>query len=378
MSTLERNNLGIDIIGFPRGKLGIGDQVRSLVKMSIINGYEVNLIDCIHPTDNIINDHMEYNHLISNTFKYPIRIYSLTQNHIAALIYRFGVNFFDCKNNIFQLAWEFDERPTQLDTALKFADEIWGISSFTSKAFENNYGIPVETMHNAVELPALYDCTRDNFNLPVDLYLFCFSFDFNSWTTRKNPGAVIEAFKLSGLNKKGAGLVIKVSNVNTFSEEWINFLHDIKYIDNIYVINKTMDKPDVISLFRCCDCYVSLHRSEGFGMGMAENMLLGKPVICTGFSGNMDFCNDDNAYIVDYSIVVSSESDYTFSEGFKWADPDIKSSASKMINVFDNQSKAKEKGQKAMNYINKKFTPAALAPHFDDLIQNFLERKKLI
>lgn len=369
---------GIDIVGFPCGKLGIGDQTRSLIKLAMKSGYDVNLIDCIHPSDNIRNDHYEFSHLITNKFKNPLRIYSLTQNHIAALIYRFGVEFFNNGTNIFQLAWEFDARPQELDAVLRFSDEIWGISNFVSKAFVNDMGIPVRTMPNAVEIPEFNKRTRSDFGLPDKTFLFCYSFDFNSWLTRKNPYAAIQAFQCASFNTAEVGLVIKVSNAREGAKEWREFVSLVKDSAGIYVINEVYEKEKVLALYDCCDCFISLHRSEGYGISLAENMMLKKPVICTGYSGNMDFCNEDNSYIVDFKEIDVKNDEYSFSNGMVWADPIIESAAHKMKEVVSSCKSRNTKVENAYRYIVENYSTEALSGRFDDLIQDFVYRKNIV
>ena len=369
-------NIGIDFIGFPKGKLGVGDQLRSLMRLALHNGYKINAIDCFHPSDRLVNDHQEFSEFVTNEFKYHLRIYSLTQNHIAALIYRYGTKFFDNNMNIFHLAWEFEQRPTKLEAALHFGDEIWGISSFTAKAFVNNLNIPVFTMPNSVDMPQINKKPRSYFGLPEDKFLFCFSFDTNSWLTRKNPFACIQAFKEAFPQASLVGLVIKISNSNPESPLWVKLLEMVKNVEGIYIINEVLEKSVLYSLFDCCDAYISLHRSEGFGLGMAENMLLGKPVICTGFSGNMDFCTADNSYLVDYKITDVKQGEYVFAEGFKWADPSVESAALLMKDVFENHKRAKQKGDLAKMYLTQHFSTEALAKQFDTLVQNFITKRK--
>ena len=230
-------------------------------------------------------------------------------------------------------------------------------------------------MHISVEIEDFEKSPRVSFNLPEDKYLFCFSFDFNSWLTRKNPMAVINAFNMASLVEDSLGLVIKVSNVNADSTDWLEFNRLVEGNKNIYVINETLDKCKVMSLFSCCDCYISLHRSEGFGLGMAENMLLGNPVICTGFSGNMDYCNEENSYLVDFSIISVKENEYDFSRGFGWADPSITSAAEKILEVYKNNDIAQAKATQGKITIEDKLSSEFLAKRFKMLVTNFIKRK---
>lgn len=369
-----KNKIGIDIIGFPRGKLGIGEQCRSLVRVALAAGYKVNLIDCIHASDNIKNDDLEFDSLISNKFKYKIRIYTLTQNHIAALVYRYGVSFFNNNYNIFHLAWEFNERPIQLDPALKFSDEIWGISNFTSLAFRNDYGIPVYTFPNTVDIGQFPIKSREYFDLPNDKFIFMVSFDFNSTIIRKNPISVLDAFKKVFGNNEKVFLVIKVSNF--LSIEYKEFEQHTQN-QNILIINKVFSRDDILAFFNCGDAYISLHRSEGFGLGIAENMLLKKPIVCTGYSGNMDFCTSENSFLVDYNLQKVKKGEYPFSENFDWANPLVESAAVEMKELYENITLREKKVENAYQDILNKYSVNSQIETFDILINNFIKRNKI-
>ena len=96
-----------------------------------------------------------------------------------------------------------------------------------------------------------------------------------------------------------------------------------------------------------CDCYVSLHRAEGFGLTMAEAMAIGKPVIATGYSGNVDFMSGENSYLVDYALGrVGPDCEIYPPEG-EWAEPSIEHAAELMRRVRDEPAEAAAKGGRA-------------------------------
>lgn len=366
--------IGIDIIGFPRGKLGVGEQSRALARVALAAGYDINFIDCYHPTDNIRNDDAEFEAFIGTRFCYPLRIFSLTQPHIGALLYRNGVNFFKHKHNIFHLAWEFDTRPTNLDHALLFADEIWGISTYTSRSFANDWGIPVHTMPNALTPLDFEKKTRASFNLPEDLYLFYATFDVNSSLARKNPAACIKAFQQAFQNQERVGLVLKASNVKDERPAWRDLQALIGNDDRIFVITEVFSREVMTAFCHCCDAYVSLHRSEGFGLGLIEAFNLKKPVICTAYSGNMDFCTEDTAYLVDYSLVLVRTEEYPYADNFLWAAPSIANAAEQMCAVYA-ESGERERKINAAFAKSEEFSVKALAPKLDALMEHFISRK---
>ena len=143
--------------------------------------------------------------------------------------------------------------------------------------------------------------TRGSLHLP-DGFLFLFAFDFFSIFERKNPLGLIRAFTRAFRAGEGPTLVIKTINGD-------RKLHDLEKLraategrQDIIVIDEDYSAEEKNSLLGLCDCYVSLHRSEGLGLTMAEAMGLGKPVIATGYSGNLDFMTAENSYLVDYTM----------------------------------------------------------------------------
>jgi glycosyltransferase involved in cell wall biosynthesis len=117
-------------------------------------------------------------------------------------------------------------------------------------------------------------------------------------------------------------LIIKTQGSNiplSLNNDFQKLLDQLE--DKVIVINKLMSDNEVRNLIRVCDCYISLHRSEGFGRGMAEAMSLGRPVIATRYSGNLDFMDDSNSFLVDYDLVDVGESEYPHGSGQQWARP---------------------------------------------------------
>jgi glycosyltransferase involved in cell wall biosynthesis len=188
--------------------------------------------------------------------------------------------------------------------------------------------------------------------LPEKAFLFLYVFDFGSHLERKNPMAAIEAFsKAFELSDDRVRLVIKVSYADKRKSDFNKLLEIASKDPRIIIINKILSREEMYGLINSCDSYISLHRSEGFGLGMAEAMYLGKPVIGTAYSGNMDFMNVENSYLVDYTLSSVPEGAYPFWQNQVWADPDIESAAQGMAKIFDDiefRLSIAEKGQKTI------------------------------
>lgn len=146
----------------------------------------------------------------------------------------------------------------------------------------------------AVEVGGISDLGRKDFNLPEDACLFCFSFDLNSSIHRKNPRACLNAFQkafpVNEVTERPVGLVIKCHKPKRANEQWDRLKEAAERDHRIFIVEETLSRPDLLALYKSCDCYLSLHRAEGFGRGMAEALLPGLEVIATGYSGNVDYC----------------------------------------------------------------------------------------
>jgi glycosyltransferase involved in cell wall biosynthesis len=211
----------------------------------------------------------------------------------------------------------------------------------------------------SVVLPAIPNLGRGHFRIPADKYLFFFAFDFYSYIDRKNPFAVVAAFKMAfPQGNERAGLIIKAMNGKESSENWKRLVNDIGGDKRIILINETMDKTKLLGLVSECDCYVSLHRSEGLGLGPMEAMLMGKPVIVTNYSGNTDYAKPDNSCLVDYSLVPVKEGQYVFHENQVWADPDVSHAAWHMKRLASEPGLGIALGKTAAAFVSENFSPA--------------------
>jgi len=249
-------------------------------------------------------------------------------------------------------------------------DEVWAPSRFIQRAFAEKTDIPVEYMPLCVTLPAVQPYSRRHFALPDQTYLFLYTFDFFSYLERKNPFASILAFKAAFTrNDNSVGLVLKIMNGDTGSSTWQRMVDLIDGDPRIVIINKTLDRSEVIGLLATCDCFVSLHRSEGFGRGPAEAMYLGKPVIVTNYSGNTDFTLSDNSCLVDYRLIPVAEGQYPFYHGQAWADADIEHAAWYMQRLVSEKHFAAGIAAKGRDYIHRNFSQKKIGSMYADRLK---------
>jgi glycosyltransferase involved in cell wall biosynthesis len=247
--------------------------------------------------------------------------------------------------------WELEELPAEWVDQLDWADEVWAPTRFIADCFRKYVSVPVVPMVPGVELPTFEPRPRSYFGLPDSRLTFLFSFDMASVMERKNPLGLIAAFRRAFRPTDPAQLVIKVSR----GEKDPDSLAKLRAAagDGVIVIDEVMTREDALALLTSADCYVSLHRSEGFGLGMAESMRLGKPVIATGYSGNTDFMTPEIAHLVEYRRVPIVEDLSPYPKGCHWAEPSIEHAAELMRLVFDRPNEARALGARAKAHVER-------------------------
>jgi len=262
-------------------------------------------------------------------------------------------------NNIALWFWELNKLPISWLLASKFFKEIWVQSDFILQNL-NKYNIPTKKIPFVINIRFSNKLNRSYFNIPRNKFCFIFTFDFLSFYQRKNPEAVISAFNLLSETQKNIHLVIKTTNAELspyFKNKLSNLILGNK---NISFIDKTYDDDTHYSLLSICDCYISLHRSEGLGLGLAEAMFLGLPVIGTNYSGNLEFMNKENSLLVDYNLIKMPPNYYPHSSDQYWADPKILHAVELMSKVIKKKSLREKLILNGQNYIRMNHNTAVL------------------
>lgn len=256
--------------------------------------------------------------------------------------------------NVIYPAWELSKYPAAWAERLNCFDEVWAPTRFILDALQPVVSKPLVHMPLACEVVLSSFRSRRHFGIPESSYAFLFFFDFRSFAARKNPSAVIHAFEALRKQRPTADtcLVIKTHG----SQAAPGALEELKAVvaplgDRVVLIDQAMTDNDTKNLVRCCDAFVSLHRAEGFGRGLAEAMYLGKPVVATAYSGNMDFMAAQTAYLVDYKLVPVAPGEYPHSEGQVWADADVAHAARHMAALVDDPVQGRLRGQHASRNI---------------------------
>jgi glycosyltransferase involved in cell wall biosynthesis len=205
---------------------------------------------------------------------------------------------------------------------------------------------------------------RARLGLPAKKFLFLTLFDFNSYSARKNPRAVIDAFRQSGLRGDEAALVIKVQNVSSNAADFAALQASVQDLPGTVLLTETLPRADIYALEAACDCFVSLHRSEGFGLAVAESMLLGKPVIATDWSATAEYVNHENGCPVRASLVTLDQNHGPYAKGSQWADPDPTHAADYMRRLTSDRALVTRLGAAARETIRTRFSPAVIGARY--------------
>ncbi|MBB5497144.1 glycosyltransferase family 4 protein [Paraburkholderia sp. MM5384-R2] len=328
-------DFGVNIIGFPQGVLGLGEDARMAARVLQLSSTPVTLLNA--PMAGPARLEHSVDHLISDELKYNISLICLPAPEMVRLALEGGRTLIDAPTHkIGAWPWELPHWPNAFGNVHQMVDEIWAQSRFVQSVYSRLGNTPVYQMPMAVEVPAPLEPKRERFGLPANEFLFYLMFDGNSWLSRKNPLAGVQAFKQAfGDSSPGVGLVIKAMNVRDDDPVWRAVLDLVAGDSRIHIVSERLSRQDSTDFMACCDAYISLHRSEGFGRVIAEAMALGQPVVVTNFSGNVDFCEPDTAFLVDGELVPLRPGDYLFAEGQYWCDPEVSIAAEQLKRMID-------------------------------------------
>ncbi|MDJ0743967.1 MAG: glycosyltransferase [Xenococcaceae cyanobacterium MO_167.B27] len=344
ISPTRANKSLVNVVGYLRTEIGIGQAARMVIKsLNAVNistqGYHLDIYDHLVPQ----NDR-QVESLIVSKISAPIHIYKFNAQRLETI--KQGIKKDSNKPDfvINMPAWELSKFPQDLVSGYHDIDEVWVESKFVQRAFQAKLNIPVLCMPPAINIGNVPNLNRDHFNLPKDKFLFHFNFDFASFDHRKNPQDIIDAYRMAFRKQSHipTALIIKTRGFDPEGKSYQKLLEIIDGEDDIIVINDYFRHGETMALMNCCDSYVSLHRSEGFGYTLAEAMLLGKPVIATNYSGSRDFINHQTGFPVDYKLIALKPEEYPFATGQKWAQPDLHHAAWLMKKMVNNSHETKQ------------------------------------
>lgn len=259
--------------------------------------------------------------------------------------------------------WELETAPASWRTAAPLVHEAWVSSRFTAGAIEKFMPGRVRVVPYPLTIVPPDPSSRDraSFGLPDQAVIVLVSFNLASSFVRKNPLSAIAAFRAAFGERPDRILLIKVGNPRVEPEDFATLEAAIAGSPNIRLFTEVLSGPDNHALTKASDIVLSLHRSEGFGLVPAEAMLLGKPVIATGWSGNCEFMDQESSALVHYRLVpVRDPRDVYVSNGALWAEPDIADAARHLARLAEDATARTALGAKGARVAQAKLGPGPL------------------
>lgn len=349
--------VGLNLFGYLFAESGVGENARQLVRA--IDLADLELVVVPYTTTPSRQKHTFVNKRNFQT-AFPINLVAVNADEFPRFVRDLGSEFLDDTYTIGIWAWEVEEFPRWMAESQRFVDEIWAISEFSARAIARSVERPVRVSPVPVSVPEVEQLDRSRLDLPSG-FLFYFCFDFDSVFERKNPIAVIQAFRRAFPPESGPQLVIKSVNGERHSQELDRLREAARARSDITVIDGYWSESRRYAAFAACDAYVSLHRAEGFGLTIAEAMALGKPVIATAYSGNLDFMNAENSYLVPWAKARIPVGCQPYPAGGIWAEPDVESAAELMKRVWLHREEAGMKADKARRDMLQHHSPEVRA-----------------
>lgn len=347
---------GVNVVGYLNSELGVGEVARQ-----VIDGLDAANIPNL-PVGLVAPSSRQGHPFLHGTATkdgFPVNIVCVNADMLPELAPRLGDEFFAGRHTIGIWWWEAALFPERFHAAFEHVDEVWAGSAFVAAAIGAASPVPVLHMPMPVTLPPIAPPDRAELGLPEG-FLFLLVYDFNSVFERKNPLGLLEAF-VRAFPDPDAGAVLALKSINSehHPEEHERLRVAAAAHPHVHLLDFYVKAEDKNGLIAACDCYASLHRSEGFGITLAEAMLLGKPVVATAYSGNLDFMRPENSYLVDCALTPIGKGHEPYPADAEWAEPDLDHAARLLREVFDDREEAGRRGEVAAADIERLYSKAA-------------------
>lgn len=353
---------GTLFIGYVEAGLGLGENLRSLIKAYATQ----RLPFAIYPY-NVAVEQRRVGPFMADKYEvenpHPVNIIYVATDQLPNLFSTVPKKLYEKSYNILRTYWELPSAPEAWKPMLHNIDEIWAPNEFVGNAFRRIFDGPITVIQPCVNVNL--DCAlpgRDRFGLQLGRFYYVFSFDYYSSPYRKNPLGVLAAFLEAFPDmSENVGLVIKSIGSKDHHPDIKDALNSAAASDpRITIVDQNLSREEILGLIRSCDCYVSLHRSEGFGLGMVEAMRFGKAVIGTKFSGSTDFLQEDISYPVPFSLREVKAYEYPWSEGQSWAEPDHAAAVSIFREVYRNSEERMRRCSAAKEFADSRYSEQAV------------------
>lgn len=315
---------GVNLIGYAYGELGIGEDLRMAARSLKAAGIPFLIIN-VSPGPGTDEGDSSVAAWVRSEPCFRYNLICLTALEHARVYLEQGSGLFAGRYNIGYWPWELQRWPAAWQHCFALVDEVWASSRYIETALLAVADSPICWMPMAVQVPDSEprEVLRTHFGLDPRRYYFVFSFDGGSSFRRKNPIAVIRAFQDAfARNDTAVGLVVKCMRATKDLVAWAELQELVEGDERIVLLDRVLAKDEVLALYSACNCFVSLHRAEGFGRGIAEAMLLGLDVVASAAGGNIDFCAGvAGVELIPCQRVETCATDYLEGAANYWGEP---------------------------------------------------------
>ncbi len=358
---------GVNVAGFFRSELGLGEAARL-----VISGLDAARVPALPVQGSFVppcRQGTDFTFATPDEAPYPINVLCLNGDAIPAFVEEAGADFFEGRHTIALWWWEVGDLPASWHEAFRWIDEVWVATDHIKRLIEPSCPVPVTKVTLPVAEPPVSGATRAQLGLPEDDFVFLYVYDYHSTEARKNPVGLVRAFKQAFEEGSGAHLVLKCINADTMFAHHDRVLLEVGDRSDVTFVDRYFSVGDKNALIARSDCYVSPHRSEGFGLTLAEAMLVGTPVIATNYGGVLEFLNEKNAYLVDFVMRPVGEHAEPYPADAEWADPDLDELARRMRYVFEHREEAASRAERGAREVRAGHGPDAAGRSMGALLQ---------
>ena len=330
---------GFNVIGYFSAELGVGEAGRRIADVVRCVGMPTHEVGV--RTAHSREQHPNTREIAAST-KYEHSILAVNADQTARVITSCGLNQHPRRRRIGFWFWELDTFPEASRSAFAHVTEVWCASEFTRNAVAAVSPVPVRHIRLPMLIPTSpTPYSKKQTGLPEG-FVFLFTFDFNSVMKRKNPVDVLTSYTSAFGPNDGAHLVIKSINGHHQKAELAKLRYLAADRADVVIQDGYVSAGLVQAQIELSDCFVSLHRSEGYGLNIAAAMAAGKPAIATGYSGNMTFTSPDYPFLVPYELESVGDNAHPYDPKARWAQPDLTAAANLMRSVFDDYAQASQ------------------------------------
>jgi glycosyltransferase involved in cell wall biosynthesis len=344
---------GVDVFGYLSAGVGVGQAARLTADCLRVAGVDVSVAALQRKRSARIDEVRP-----SIVLEHDVALMCVDAFGFKDQCNRIGAGYFSDRYTIAQWYWELEQVPNYYREPLSLIDEFWAPTRFLYEAMRTVAPDSVRVTHMPLPIRTFTEVAPlEKSALGIDgRFLFYFSFDFLSVMKRKNPEGIINAYLDAFEERDGAALLIKSINGIQRPEELQRLSEATRGRKDVHVVDEFVSPHLSAALMATADCYVSLHRSEGYGLTLAEAMAMGKPVVATGYSGNLDFMNHENSLLIPFSLVPVGDGAEGYPASSMWAEPDHAASVAALQRILQDRTWAKNLGDAGRQHVAREFS----------------------